>query len=204
MEHHLLTFVFVLCFSGGLMALEEPKFDLIKKTDIYEIRSYKSAIVAETKVEAGFEDAGNKAFKILADYIFGNNRSRTKMDMTAPVSQAKSEKIAMTAPVGMKKDKEGFLVQFTMPSKFTLQTLALPNDSRVTIREIPPRKVAVLRYSGSWSEKNYQKKLSQLQSALKKDKIITRGEPVFARFNPPFWPPLFMRRNEIWIEIAAD
>ncbi len=202
MKHYLLYFAVVLWFSGRGMAVEEPKFEVVKKTDSYEIRSYKSTIVAETKVETAFEDAGNEAFKVLASYIFGNNKSQTKMEMTAPVSQAKSEKIAMTAPVGMKKDDGGFLVQFTMPSQFSMKTLPQPNDSRVTIREIPARKVAVLRYSGTWSESRYRKKLCQLEIAIKKDKLKTRGEPVFCRFNSPFWPPWFMRRNEIWIELA--
>lgn len=184
------------------MAIEEPKYTVGAKTEEYEIREYESTLVAETKVDANFEDAGNQAFKILADYIFGNNTTKVKIDMTAPVSQASSsQKIDMTAPVSLAKAGAGFVVQFTMPAKFNLETLPKPNDARVLIKEIPKRKVAVYSYSGSWSEERYNKNLSKFLAALDRDKVKTEGEPIFARFNSPFqlW---FLRRNEIWISIV--
>ena len=185
------------------MAIEEPNFTVESKTARYEIRSYGPVLVAKTTIEASFDDAGNRAFRILADYIFGNNRSRTKVAMTAPViQQAQSEKIAMTAPVNQVKTPGGFLVQFTMPAGFTLATLPEPNDTRVHLREIPAHRVAVKAYTGSWSEAHYHRKLAELRSALIQDGVRTTGEPVFARFNSPFqlW---FLRRNEIWIEVVS-
>lgn len=183
------------------MAIEEPKFTIETKKDLYEIRNYEATLVAETTIDANFDQAGNQAFRILADYIFGNNTAQTKIEMTAPVSQVKSEKIEMTAPVNLSKSAKGYLVQFTMPAKYNLQTIPQPNDKRVQIRQIPQRKVAVYRYSGSWSEDRYKEKLAEFVSALQKDNIKITGEPIFARFNSPFqlW---FLRRNEIWIEIG--
>jgi len=189
--------------AGASMAIEEPKYKIDTKTEVYEVRKYEPTLVAENNVDGGFETAGSKSFRILADYIFGNNKSKSKIAMTAPVTQeVKSEKIAMTAPVSMSKKDAGFLVQFTMPSHFTLETIPEPNDPRVKIKEIPSRRVAVFSYSGSWSEERYQEKLKFFLEALKKDGLHTVGEPVFARFNSPFtiW---FLRRNEIWIEIAT-
>lgn len=183
------------------MAIEEPEYKVESKGTHYEIREYGPIVVAETKVESNFEDAGNQAFRILAGYIFGANKSKTKIAMTAPVNQtAASEKIAMTAPVNQIKDTTGFLVQFTMPRKYSLETLPTPDDSRVQLRQVPARKVAVYNYSGSWSESRYQEKLANFREDLKKDGIETTGEPVLARYNSPFqlW---FLRRNEIWIEI---
>lgn len=183
------------------MATEEPEFKVESKNSNYEVRVYGPTLVAETKVESEFDKAGNAAFKILADYIFGNNRSKTKIEMTAPVTQQPdSEKIEMTAPVSQIKDKGGYLVQFTMPKKFTLDSLPTPNDPRVKVRLLPPRKVAVYSYSGSWSEKRYNEKLEDFKSQLQKNGVTISGEPVFARFNSPFqiW---FLRRNEIWLEI---
>ena len=184
------------------MAVSEPKFSVESKMDHYEIRLYPSTIVAETVVEADFSEAGNKAFRILADYIFGNNKSKTKIDMTAPVSQqVASEKIAMTAPVSQSKDLRGHLVQFTMPENYTLETLPVPNDSRVHLRLLDPRAVAVYSYSGSWSESRYKDKLAEFTSELLKNNVKTNGEPIFARFNSPYqiW---FLRRNEIWFEVS--
>lgn len=192
-------------FAGTVMAIEEPEFTIEKKMENYEIRSYPSVLVAETVVEATFEDSGNKAFRILADFIFGNNVSQTKIAMTAPVSQqaaATSEKIAMTAPVGQQKTSGGFLVQFTMPAQFTLETLPKPVDPRVTIRLLPPRRVAVFSYSGFWSESRFLSKLEEFRQMLVSDGLKATGEPVFARYNSPFqlW---FLRRNEIWLDLEG-
>lgn len=183
------------------MAIEEPDYTVQVKGENYEIRSYGPVLVAETKVDADFENAGNQAFRILAGYIFGANQSKTKIAMTAPVNQAAvSEKIEMTAPVTQSKGSSGFLVQFTMPKKYSLQTLPIPNDNRVQLRQLPARKMAVYRYSGSWSESRYSKKLEIFREELKKDGVVTSGDPVLARYNSPFqlW---FLRRNEIWIEV---
>lgn len=184
------------------MAVSEPKFTIKSKSDKYEIRIYEPTIVVETVVEANFDEAGNKAFRILADFIFGNNVSQTKIDMTAPVTlQPVSEKIEMTVPVSQIKAQGGYIIQFTMPDRFNMETLPKPNDSRVTIRSIPQRTIAVYSYSGSWSEDKYKSKLAEFTSELLKDNVNITGEPVFARFNSPlqFW---FLRRNEIWYEVA--
>jgi effector-binding domain-containing protein len=194
--------LFFISYSGVVMAISEPKFSVESKTDEYEIRAYSSTIVAQTVVEGSFDDAGNKAFRILADYIFGNNKSKIKIDMTAPVAQQpSSQKIAMTAPVSQIKNSSGFLVQFTMPDEYKMNTLPEPNDSRVQLVEVPARKVAVFSYSGSWSEDRYKSKLEEFNKALLKNNLKTTGEPVFARFNSPFqiW---FLRRNEIWLQVA--
>ncbi len=109
------------------MAVEEPAFELIAKTASYELRAYPAVLVAETTIDASFDDAGSRAFRLLAGYIFGGNKSRQKLAMTAPVSQqAQPEKIAMTAPVSQQAVAKGFLVQFTMPAGYTLATLPCP------------------------------------------------------------------------------
>jgi hypothetical protein len=183
------------------LAAEEPKFTVEKKGSRYEIRTYPDVLVAEMEIDGDFENAGNAGFRILADYIFGNNQAKEKIDMTAPVAQVKSEKIAMTAPVSMSASGQGFVIQFTMPAKYTLNTLPSPNNPLVRLRLIPARRVAVHAYSGDWSRGNYEKHLEIFRSALTQDGLAAIGEPVFARFNPPFWP-WFLRRNEIWIELG--
>lgn len=199
-----LLIVLVFLLPGKVMAIEEPAYTVKSKTSDYEVRAYGPIVVAETKVESDFESAGNQAFRILAGYIFGANKSKTKIAMTAPVSQAAaSEKIEMTAPVTQTKGATGFNVQFTMPKTYTLETLPIPNDARVRLRQIPARRMAVYRYSGSWSESRYKEKLATFREALKRDHVVSIGEPTLARFNSPFhlW---FLRRNEIWIEVKDD
>jgi hypothetical protein len=194
----------MMSFAGGTaMAIEEPPYVVESKAEDYEIRRYDKVLVAETAVQAGFEDAGNAAFRILADFIFGNNKSKTKIAMTAPVTQQpSSEKISMTAPVTQTQQNGAYLVQFVMPKDYTLETLPMPVDQRVTIREVPARKIAVHRYSGTWSEANYQEELAQFRTALARDQVQVTGEPTLSRFNSPFslW---FLRRNEIWLELVS-
>jgi hypothetical protein len=199
-----LKLLFIMLISGVAMATEEPSYKTVATYEEFEIREYQAILTAQTIVDEGFEDAGNAGFRILAKYIFGDNQSRTKISMTAPVAQVgkmASEKIEMTAPVNLVKQSSGYAVQFTIPKEFTKESLPLPNDARIKIVEVPPRKVAVYKYSGSWSEARYQEKLALFRVALKKNSIVVVGEPVFARYNSPImiW---FLRRNEIWLELA--
>ena len=121
--------------------------------------------------------------------------------MTAPVNQtADSEKIAMTAPVNQQKSEGKYAVSFVMPSKYTLATLPEPLNAAVVIKEIPAHKAAVVRYSGTWSQKRYEEKKASLEEFIKKKGLVSTGEPIFARYDPPFqvW---FLRRNEVLIAV---
>ncbi|MBX9769388.1 MAG: heme-binding protein, partial [Bdellovibrionales bacterium] len=120
--------------AGAAMAVSEPRYQVEKKADQYEIRVYPSIIVAQTQVQEKFEDAGNSAFRILADYIFGNNNSKTKIAMTAPVTQQNlSEKVLGSKSMNLTETPEGYLVQFTMPEEYSMATLPQPTDSRVSL-----------------------------------------------------------------------
>jgi len=183
------------------MAIEEATYELLKKEDKFEIRMYAPHILAETIVEGGLEDAGKKAFNRLFGYISGDNRSRVKVAMTAPVSQESlSEKIKMTAPVGQQRVQEKWAISFMMPASYTLETLPEPEDPRVALRQVPARQMAVVRYSGFWSEKAYLRQESKLVSWIQKSGLTIVGVPIWARYNPPF-TPWFLRRNEILIPV---
>jgi len=183
------------------MAIEEAKYDVIKKDNNFEIRDYAPHILAEIVVEGDLKDAGNKAFKRLFRYISGDNRSRNKVVMTAPVSQQPlGEKIKMTAPVGQQRVKESWAVSFMMPASYTLETLPEPEDPEVTLRQVPARRMAAVRYSGFWSEKGYLRYKLELESWIHEKGLIIVGDPIWARYNSPFtlW---FLRRNEILIPV---
>jgi hypothetical protein len=124
--------------------------------------------------------------------------------MTAPVSQEPTgEKINMTAPVEQQRVKNGWIVSFMMPRSYTLQTLPEPEDARVTLRQVPARRMAAVRYTGFWSEKSYLRHKSELESWIHKKGLTIAGDPVWARYNPPF-SPWFLRRNEILIPVNTD
>ena len=185
------------------MAIEEPRFKVLEKDGSFELREYSAYIVAETRVEAGFEDAGSLAFQRLFRYISGNNVAQQKIAMTAPVTQSGSEKIKMTAPVSQVADGNAYLVAFSLPSTYTLATVPKPLDPTVRIRQVPAQLIACWRYSGRWTESNYREHEVLLRERIKSRELITRGDPVLARYNPPF-TPWFMRRNEVWIPVAGQ
>jgi effector-binding domain-containing protein len=185
------------------MAIEEAVYNEVIKEGKFEIRDYAPQILAETLVEGDLEQAGNEAFNMLFRYISGDNRSRRKVEMTAPVSQEpKGEKIKMTAPVGQERVQEKWAVSFMMPASYTLETLPEPVDRRINLRQVPARRMAAVRYSGFWSEKNYLRYKMELESWIRDRGITIIGAPVWARYNPPF-TPWFLRRNEILIPIGA-
>ncbi len=190
--------------SLDLMAIEEAPYEVVKQDGRFEIRDYASHILAETVVEGDLEDAGNKAFNRLFGYISGENRTRSKLAMTAPVSQQSAgEKIAMTAPVGQQRAGDDWAVSFMMPSEYSMETLPEPNDPLITLRQVPPRTMAAVRYSGFWSEKNYLKHKAALEEWVARMGLVITGDPVWARYNAPF-TPWFLRRNEILVPVAPD
>ena len=183
-------------------AIEEPAYTVLRTVGDIEIRDYAPYTVAEVTVSAAANDAGSRAFPILAGYIFGKNKGERTMAMTAPVTQtAAPVKLEMTAPVTQTPSGTGFLVQFVLPKGVTVSNAPEPLDTRVNLREMPSKRVAVIRYSGFWSESNYSDHLTKLQAGLRAADLVWTGEPVFSRYDGPT-TPWFMRRNEIWLNLA--
>ncbi len=184
-------------------AVEEPSYRVVQQLDGAEVREYAAYVVAQVLVSGPADQAGNQAFPILAGYIFGKNKGDRKFDMTAPVTQAAAPiKMEMTAPVTQAAAAGGYVVQFVLPKGVTLASAPEPNDPRVQLREVPGSRVAVIRYSGLWSQGNYDEHLGQLQAALRAAQIAWTGEPTLSRYDPPF-TPWFMRRNEIWLTVQS-
>lgn len=199
----LIILIMIILFSGAhsAMAIEEAPYEVVKTEDSFEVRDYAPYIHAETYVKGDFDEAGSNAFRRLFRYISGENRAQEKMDMTAPVSQQPGQKIDMTAPVGQQKSGDQWVVSFVMPASYNMETLPVPDDPLVTLRQVPTRRMAAIRYSGLWSEKNYQKNKIKLESWIQKEDLSVIGEPIWARYNAPF-VPWFMRRNEILIPVS--
>ena len=193
-------FLFLMSFT--VMAIEEPEFISIEKKDAFEIREYKSKLIAQVLVSGTFDSASNKGFRLLADFIFGNNKTNEgskKIEMTAPViTREASEKIEMTAPVISEETERGWFISFNMPKEYTKETLPVPNNSEVKIIEVPSEKFAVITFSGLVRDKKYVEMLNLLNEEMKKRNLEAKGPPVLARYNPP-WTLPFLRRNELML-----
>jgi hypothetical protein len=186
------------------VAIEEPEYEVLRSHGDFEVRRYEAMIIAETRVDSDFEDAGNEAFRRLFKYISGDNTAKAKISMTAPVVQEpSSEKIAMTAPVVQEADESGWRVAFVVPAEYSWETAPEPTDSRVSLRLVPERLVAAVRFSGTWGEARFTGHEDELRERLAKHGLRPVGEAVYARYNPPF-TPWFMRRNEVMIPVALN
>lgn len=187
------------------MAIESPKYKLLKHQGKFELRRYEGFITANVEVSAeGYNNAGNNAFGMLADYIFGNNTTSGNIDMTAPVSAQKvgsSERIPMTAPVDATKlTNDKFLVSFTMPSSYNMRSLPRPNNSAVQIKETKASTFAAVKFSGYSGDDKVQKLADTLKEWCKAQGIKTTGHPILSRFDSPFKPG-FLRHNEILFRV---
>ena len=192
----------------SVMATEEPKYELIEKSGEFELRQYQPMLIAEVLVDGDMDQASGKGFRLIADYIFGNNITETgsskKIKMTAPVTiEPRSKEISMTIPVSMKNISGRWQVSFVMPSKYTLDTIPLPNNKQIMLRKVPARKVAVLEFSGFVNEKNTANRTQELLKWMDKNNLISTGSIELSRYDPP-WTLPFLRRNEIIVEYAKS
>lgn len=195
----------LLLLTKMTMANEEPKFNTTLLEKPFEIRFYEPTLVAEVFVEGGRDEASNKGFRLIADFIFGNNegvqKESQKIAMTVPVT-VEPQKIAMTVPVTVEQpDDKSWRVQFTMPKEYSLDTLPKPKNSLVKIREVPSKRYAVIVFSGLNNQEKIDNNTKQLTAWLQSQQLKAIGNPTLARYNPPWTLPPW-RRNEIMIEIA--
>ncbi len=228
-----LPVLLLILFLGGCAAVgkvDEPPFDVIRQSRDFELRAYGEMIVAETWVEGTLSEASNAGFRILAGYIFGDNRTRTSagsetIAMTAPVTvEPEAEKIPMTAPVTVERassqaataghpssvpsepatvaptSADRWRIHFVMPAQYTLETLPVPNDPRVQLRQVGGQRMAVIRFSGLAREERVAAKTSQLLDWVQGEGLRPTGTPQLARYNPP-WTLPFLRRNEVMVPV---
>jgi hypothetical protein len=193
------------CSVLGKREAAEPHYEVLKNDGAFEVRRYGPMVIAEIFLnEESYSAASGKGFNRLAGYIFGKNRSKTSISMTAPVLQERSsQKISMTAPVLQQPDKGGWRMAFVLPEGFTLESAPEPLDPEVKLRELPASTVAVVTFSGLHSAANLEKYGRQLQTWLKKQGYRTISEPKLASYDPP-WTIPFLRRNEVQVMIAPE
>ena len=187
------------------MAIDTPKYEILRTDGKFEIRQYQEYINASVEIESVFRNSLGKGFEILADYIFGNNRAKTSIEMTAPVTEqpVRSKKIEMTAPVTSVTVTEGqrYLISFTMPAKYTLESLPEPTNKAINIHKVRPHKAAVLKFSGYLNEKTTSKKTQELEAWLRENDLHSKSGFTVAQYNPP-WILGPFRRNEIIAELS--
>lgn len=163
--------------------LPKPKHEVERRWGRFEVRRYPSVRIAETTVNATWDEALAEGFARLATFIFGENDSQRRLRMAAPVLGA--------------GDVDGYRLAFVLADDRTTPT---PNDPRVEVSDLPPRRVAVLRFHGARDASAIEAHKRVLARALVDHGLRPHGEAFFAGYDPPSTLP-FLRRNELWVEL---
>lgn len=192
------------CSVFGIRTADEPNYQMLNDYGHIQIRQYPALVVAQTEVTADYKNSSSsQGFQRLAGYIFGNNKKQQKIVMTAPVIQEQeTETMAMTAPVIQQKSGAFWLMAFVLPAEYSVATAPVPLDTAVIIKEIPDKKVAVIRYSGSLSEQGIEEKSDELKNWLSKQGYRAISPSRSAAYDSP-WTLPFFRRNEVHIDIES-
>ncbi len=182
--------------------IEKPKYEVVDSSGDIEIRRYEPMIIAEVSIAGDRKESLGSGFRILADYIFGENIDGRDIAMTAPVQQQRGVKIPMTAPVQQQYYSDVWRVSFVMPSKYSMATLPKPLDWRIAIKQVPAQEFAVIVFSGMNSQSNFDKHENELREYIRSQDLSVVTSPKYAFYNPPWsFPPL--RRNEVLLEIKG-
>ncbi len=201
-----IALVGVVVLAGALWGpvvsnVEQPKYKVVESNQGIEIRDYSPMIVAEADVSGERDKAIGEGFRVIADYIFGNNLTSHKVAMTAPVTQQTSQKIAMTAPVTQQGEDHSWQVRFVMPTRYTMETLPKPKNPAVKLKELEGKRFVVIRFSGLAGEEKLKRQTAQLDEFVKVKRLTALTSPIYAFYDPP-WTLPFLRRNEVMMEVA--
>jgi hypothetical protein len=188
------------CSIFGSAAAPEPDYNVVLAEPPFELRDYGELVVVKTAMT----DGSRAAFGRLFNYISGANTGARDIAMTAPVLNtdfADGDKIAMTAPVLQGRDSVREMV-FVLPDAMTLETAPVPTDPGVSLDTIPPRRVAVVRYSGSM-DKGAPAEEARLRDWIERKDLTPTGPTEVAGYNPPWTLPPY-RRNEVLIPVETE
>lgn len=163
---------------------EIQAYEVLESHKGFELRSYPAHTVVSIAAPGDLGSAGMGAFGYLAGYIGGRNQA--------------NQAIAMTAPVLQEKKGAGFQVSFVLPAE--MRNHPLPSDPRLALETKEPSVMAAIRFSGMASESLFQRKAQELSERCEAAGFKVTSEPLFARYNGPWTPPM-LRRNEVLLKV---
>lgn len=162
---------------------DPPKYLILKKWGNFEIRQYEPRAIAEIAIQNDFEEAIKEGFNLLAAYIFGQNATKSKIAMTAPIEQRKDA-------------QKNWLIAFNMPASYKITDLPSPKNPRILLKQIERQKRAALVFSGFCTEKKVAQNTSLLLELIEQHGYSPSGPCILARYDPPWTLPCF-RHNEL-------
>jgi hypothetical protein len=185
----LLPLLFLFCEAA--MAVEEPRYTVLTAEPPFEVRRYAAFTVAQTQISGDFEAASGSGFRRIAAYIFGDNLQ---------AQSGAQRKIAMTAPVTVIPENQGWRVHFVMPSEESVQTLPQPLNPQIQLRLVPEHEVVAVRFSGWVTQASMREQTERLRAWAQAQNLKLSPTAQMARYDNPFTLP-WNRRNEILIDL---
>ncbi|TVR40995.1 MAG: heme-binding protein [Bacteroidia bacterium] len=190
----ILTVIFLTTMTGirlwaseSSRSIEEYPYTVLQSYPGFEVRLYEQAIFARTHIDAEtYRSGSGNGFRTLASYIFGGND--------------RNEGIAMTAPVAMRWD-DGMVMEFMMPSKYSLETLPAPNRGDIELYEKPAVIMAGLTFGGWANDRRIAQKIRELSDLLEEHGIRHNGQFQFFGYDSPY--KMVNRRNDIVVQVEG-
>ncbi|KAK5856135.1 hypothetical protein PBY51_007753 [Eleginops maclovinus] len=176
-------------------------FDLICKTEEYEVRHYGSVKAVSAEHSSYFmEIATFKLFRKLFDYISGDNEYGVKIEMTAPVIIKISEGKSSFPIFNMKKYT--YTMSFLLPTEHQ-ENPPTPNDGKVFIGDMPAMTMYVRSFKGLMTSFFYTKVADSLSSDLDSEGAKYEKDHHYAvGYNSP--KKMFDSYNEVWYVVQGD
>lgn len=179
----------------------EPDYRALESDGDHQIRGYPALTVAETVVEGPRKEALKDGYRILSDYLAARSREGEKLAFAVPVMQDGGDPMASDPPL-FDDDLEGvaWRTRFVMPLGLTRSELPEPPEG-IELVDLPARRVAVVSFSGTASDRTLAEQEDRLRGWLAKRGEKSNAEPEYAFYNSPLIPgPL--RRNEVWLALS--
>ncbi|XP_057187485.1 heme-binding protein 2 [Triplophysa rosa] len=172
------------------------QFDLICKTDQYEVRRYSSTRWVSTDAEAYFLGVGAAmAFRRLYHYISGENEEGVMFEMTAPVLVKVPEETKMWEPAI-------YTLSFLLPSAYQ-EKPPTPTNDKLYFSDMPDMDVYVRVYGG-WMLSIISRLHAHLltKALLKADAHFNHTHHYAVGYDSPL--KLLNRHNEVWFVVEGD
>jgi effector-binding domain-containing protein len=93
-------------------------------------------------------------------------------------------------------------MEFVLPSKYSKENAAMPNDKTIEVYNSKPGYYAAIQFGGYSNSEKINKHYKLLVEEIKKNKLsIIDKRPIALSYNSPY--KVFNRRNEVLVEISA-
>ena len=166
---------------------EKPEYVVASAEEAFEIRDYGPQLWAQHSARGTYRSAVEQGYIRLERYFTGEN--------TVP------EAIPMTAPIMVRDDNAaGWTTMFPLPDAYSVESAPRPVDQRIRVVELPPRRIAAVKFRGPLGEAALRDQAALLDAWLAAQGIAHRGDFTLANYDPP-WKPAAARRNEVLVTL---